>query len=234
MGILDLFFPKYCVNCKKLGAYACDACFATLSFDTYGKCLVCGRASFNSFTHPVCRKRFEIDGAFCSIAYKGVAKKLLYVFKYKPYVSDLQTFLGELIYESLIQNEFFASAMKQLNNQTILLVPIPLHKNRFYQRGYNHAFLLAKELAAKFGYPCEDILIRVKETKSQYGLKQKEREENMKGAFAIKKGSEQKVSDSFIFLVDDILTTGSTLREAAKVLKRFGAKKVWGLALAQD
>ena len=229
MGIFDLLFPKYCVNCKKLGQYLCDTCFSYLSYETVGKCLVCGLASIDYYTHPGCKRKYEIDGSFASIVYSGVAKKLIYQFKYKPYVSDLQKFLGELLYENLIQNEYF----QKIISFSSILVPIPLHKKREKMRGYNHAMLLAEGLGSKFNVTVEQLLVRVKETKSQYGLKQKEREKNMQSAFAV-------CSNAFlsscpnILLVDDILTTGATLKEAARVLKRNGAKKVFGIALAQD
>src|SRR3989344_150419 len=107
--VLDFLFPKYCVNCKKLGSYLCSDCFSYLSFDTQGMCLVCGHPSIDGLTHPRCRSSYAIDGAFSSIPYKGVAKKLLYVFKYKPYVTAIQNLLGDLFYEGIIQNESFIS-----------------------------------------------------------------------------------------------------------------------------
>lgn len=229
MGILDLLFPKYCVNCRKLGSYLCPNCFSFLSFDTYGICLVCDRPSFDNLTHPSCRNRYSIDGVFSGIVYKGVAKKLLYVFKYKPYLSDLQHFLSDLFYESLIQNETFHKALEAKP----VVAPIPLSATKLQKRGYNQSEILSLGLARKLKLSSMPLLARVKNTRSQVGLKQKERRDNVQDAFSVL-DQKQLLQAPQIILVDDILTTGATLLEAANVLKRAGAKKVWGITLAQD
>ena len=192
-------------------------------------CLVCNKGSFDGLTHPVCRGRYTIDGAFSAIAYKGIVKKLIYNFKYEPYLSDLKNSLVELFYESIIQNEIFQKAYALMPT----LVPIPLHPNKLRKRGYNHAQLLAKGISQKVNLNLLNLLERTKDTKSQFGLNLKDRKRNLKGAFRMAKNcSIAKLPN--IFLVDDILTTGSTLLEAARILKKNGAKKVWGLTLARD
>ncbi len=185
MSLLDFIFPKYCVNCKKLGSYLCSDCFSYLSFDVLEICLVCNRPSINGLTHPGCRGKYVIDGAFSSIAYKGIAKKLIYNFKYKPYLSDLKKVLVDLFYEGLIQKEEFNRAV----HGSLILVPIPLHKSKLKSRGYNQAEILAEELAKRLDplhslkMTVEGVLERVKNTKSQVGLKKEERRENIAGAF---------------------------------------------------
>lgn len=230
MGLLDLLFPKYCVTCRKRGTFLCDDCFSRVSFDTRMICLVCNRGSLDGRTHPPCRKKFAIDGAVASIAYKTTVKKLVYRFKYKPYITALSPLLTDLFYEGIIQQELF----ERVFQETPLLIPVPLHTNRLRKRGYNHAALLARGLAHKLELPCHDILERNRETKSQFGLSQKERKENVKEAFGIKKWKEEVIKEKTIFLVDDILTTGSTMSEIARVLKEQGAKKVYGLVLSRD
>ncbi len=195
-------------------------------------CLICNKPTFDGLTHPVCRGKYTIDGAFSAIAYKGIVKKLIYNFKYKPFLSDLNETLAELFYESIIQQEQFVRTIDQLNNDTIVLVTIPLHSKRLRLRGYNHAQLLAKGLSEKLNLPLIEILQRTKETKSQFGLKLKDRKENLKDAFIL--NTKYKILNTNIFLVDDILTTGSTLLEAARILKKNGAGRVWGLTLARD
>lgn len=233
MGFLDLLFPKQCVGCKKLGSYICENCFAHISFDTSSICLVCGRPSIDGLTHPRCKSKFAVDGSFCGINYKGVVKKLVYSFKYKPYVTDLKSILVDLFFESLIQKELFAKALEFKP----ILVPIPLTLNRLKSRGYNQAEILAIGLSEKFSLPVVNVLERVKETKPQFGLKREERIKNIAGAFGVNNLTIKQFSNSTIqsaFLVDDILTTGTTLFEAAKVLKRNGFTKVWGLSLTRD
>lgn len=233
MGILDFIFPKYCVNCKKLGDYICPDCFSYISFDVFDFCLMCNKQSINGLTHKYCRKRLGIDGAFSVLQYKGIVKKLVYNFKYKPYfVSDLKSILSDLLYEGLIQKESFMQLFEELKDQ-LILAPIPLHKSKLRQRGYNQSELLARGLSEKFNLPVVSVLKRVKNTKSQYGLKKDERKKNIAGAFEISPNIPIS-QDLNILLVDDILTTGSTLLEAAKVLKQNGVNNVWGITLARD
>jgi competence protein ComFC len=192
-------------------------------------CVVCQRAAVDGITHPVCRTRFGIDGVFPSLVYIGVVKKLIYKFKYPPYLSDLQKIMTELFYEGLIQKEEF---YKHFSTDSIL-VPVPLHTSKYRKRGYNQAQKLAEGLAIKFELPVMHCLARIKNTKTQVGLSKKEREENIRGAFAVKKEFlEQLKTTKQVFLVDDVATSGSTLRESANVLKRAGVKHVWGVTLA--
>ncbi len=195
-------------------------------------CIPCGKASIDGLTHPGCRGKYTIDGAFSALSYNKIVKKLIYNFKYEPFLSDLKNTLIELFYESIIQNEVFIREMKQYNNEKIVLAPIPLHKNRLRKRGYNHAKLLADRLSIKLNLIVSDILIRVKDTKIQAGLKREERQKNVSNAFSLQPNN-QIFKYPNIFLVDDILTTGSTLLEAANTLKRKGTKRVWGLTLAR-
>ncbi len=194
-------------------------------------CLVCGKGAIDGITHRYCRGRKTIDGSFASTLYKGIIRKLLFRFKYKPYVSDVKTILGDLFYESLIQHEGFSQI---LENKPVL-VPIPLHFSKLKSRGYNHAQILADELSKRLNLKSMNILTRVKKTKTQFGLKRKERKENVSGAFALRTDSGvAPLPRMTVILVDDILTTGATMQEAARVLKEHGVSKVYALAFARD
>lgn len=228
MGILDLFFPKWCVSCRKLGSYICAQCFTRIIFSDYETCLVCNRPSLTGYTHPTCQNKTIIQGSSTALIYSTIIKKCIYVFKYKPYVSDIQTVLGDLFYESIIQKEAF---IKTISHKAIL-VPIPLHKKRLQERGYNHAELLAKKLSTKLNIPFFPLLNRIKYTVPQKGLQKKERQDNIKKAFQYR--GVLKDTTITIILVDDILTTGSTFLEASKTLQKAGFKNVWCIALAKD
>ena len=260
MKLLDLIFPKYCVNCKKFGDFLCPNCFTRLSFDTKNICLVCGNPSYDGLTHPGCSGKYKIDGSFTGVVFSQVSKKLIYQFKYQPYLSSLSSFLTDLLYESLIQDEEF----NRILGSQLVFVPIPLNPKRFNKRGYNQAEILAKGLSKKFGLEVCNCLDRVKETRSQVGLNKKERKENVAGAFALKtargpvarshpasarsRNTELRavgipstrttprdlIKGKSILLVDDVLTTGSTFSEACSILKRNGAAKVWAIAFAKE
>lgn len=159
-----------------------------------------------------------------------MAKKLIYQFKYKPYLTDLEKVLVELFYEALIQKEEFHKVLELKP----ILVPIPLYSYKLKKRGYNQAEILANELAGKLEFRVENLLERVRDTKSQVGLSKVQRKENIQGAFKIRSEKLLVVSYKSICLVDDVLTSGATFLEAGKMLKKAGAKKVWALALAKD
>ncbi len=123
--------------------------------------------------------------------------------------------------------------MRILETKSVF-VPIPLHGSKLKSRGYNHAQILAEELAKRFQLPMANLLTRTRKTQSQFGLNREERKENIAGAFAFISDKQQIIRDRYIFLVDDIVTTGATLNEAVKILKKAGVQKVWGVALAKD
>jgi competence protein ComFC len=240
-NLLDIFFPKFCVNCKKMGDYLCPNCFTYLSYEVSNICLVCIKPSYDGLIHPKCHKKNSVEGSFTGLVFNKTAKKLVYKLKYKPYIFDLASFLGDLLYESLIQKEEFNKILKPFGlaqggqvQDDIVLVPIPLSSKKFKKRGYNQAEILAKELAKKFDLKVCNYLIRVKETKSQVGLNKKERKENLKGAFELNIRYSANFKDKRVILVDDILTTGSTFSEAAKVIKNNGAREVWAVAFAKE
>lgn len=231
MGFLDFIFPKFCVNCKRLGDYLCSNCFIYLSFDVSNICAVCSRPSIDGMTHPRCKNKYTIDGTFVGLEYNPVMKKLIYQFKYKPYLSDLDKFLVELLYEAIIQKEDF---VKLFEDKNFILVPIPLFGSKQRSRSYNQSELLAKELSGKIHLGTKSLLIRIKDTKTQVGQTKKQRRENLDNAFALRLNKKTNIKGANIFLVDDVLTTGATFDSAAKVLKRAGANKVYGIALAKE
>ena len=232
MSLLDFIFPKRCVGCKKLGFYICTNCFAFLSFDAKSVCLVCQRGSIDGLTHPGCRGKYTIDGCFSAIPYNKTAKKLIYNFKYNPYLADLKNFLSDLLHESLIQNENFMRIFQ--SSKRWIFVPIPLYSSKLRSRGYNQSEILANELSKRLGFESSNILKRVKKTQTQVGLKLEQRRKNIRRAFALNSNLKSQISNLNVFLVDDVVTTGSTLLEAANVLKRKGAGKVYGITLARD
>jgi competence protein ComFC len=230
MGFIDYIFPKKCVACRKHGSYLCEKCFAYLSFDAKSLCLLCNNPTFNNLTHPRCKRKQGIDGCFSALSYNKTVQKLIFNFKYKPYLTDLKTVLADLFYESIIQNEQF---QQQIKKGEWVLVPIPLSKAKLRKRGYNQAEILAKELSKKLNFPVQNLLMRTRETKTQVGLTNLQRKLNVKDAFKLI-NQKSSIINQNVLLVDDVATTGSTLLEAAKILKKAGAGRVFGLTLARD
>jgi len=229
MSLLDFVFPKFCINCRKFGSYLCSDCFSLASFVQGGFCTVCQKAAIGGLTHPICKNSLTIDGVFSSLNYTGVVKKLVYQFKYKPHLTNLKDLLTELFYEGLVQKETFYKLLQK----DAVFVPIPLFAAKKSKRGYNQSELLAKGIGEEFGISVVNLLLRAKNTKTQVGLTQIERKENIKDAFAIKPEFKEVIKKyQQIFLIDDVVTSGATLKEAAKVLKKNGVSRVWGVTFA--
>jgi len=113
-----------------------------------------------------------------------------------------------------------------------LIVPVPLHRSRLRQRGYNQALELARPLAARLGVPlAHDVLVRSRDTSAQTELDRAARRRNVRGAFHLR---EAIVLPDHVALFDDVMTTGATLAECARLLKRAGVRRVdaWALARA--
>jgi len=145
----------------------------------------------------------------------------------------LKNFLVELFYEGIIQNEQVIRILQSYPQSYPLFIPIPLHASKLKSRGYNQSLLLAEGLGDKLRLEVKNVLLRVKKTKSQFGLAREKRIENISKAFVLKPEKKGLIRKMTIFLVDDVLTSGSTLLEAARILKRNGAKRVFGLTLAR-
>lgn len=231
--LINILYPKRCVGCAKLGSYICPSCFSMIAFSTVSICPVCNRNSIDGSTHPFCRKLFNIDGLTSGVEYRGTVKKLVYKFKYKPFVFDLKKVISKLLIEALIQNETFCNI---LIKKPIVLA-VPLYKNKERLRGYNHAYLLALLISQNFNLEIIDnALIRIKDTRPQYKLNKKQRYDNIKGSFKLDDRYKSKIFGENILLIDDLATTCVTLNECAKVLKGRGsrAKFVWGVTFARE
>jgi len=185
-------------------------------------CPVCERPAIDGATHPKCRTRYSPDGLTGFFRYKGVMRTAVKTLKYRL-VSDLAPELVSLIPDAA------CDSLRRVSSAVI--VPIPLHASRLRSRGFNQAQLLGALLSARLHIPIRtDMLRRTKPTAPQAGLvKRQERLANTRDAFAVVK----KNGITHVFLIDDVFTTGATLRSAASVLKRAGVHTVWGIVIAR-
>ena len=227
VNLLDLLFPRRCVGCGKFSSYFCADCTKTIKRSIL-LCPVCEKPAIDGITHPRCHTRYSLDGLISFFKYEGIIRQAIKTLKYR-FVTDLSEEFVELIPAEL----FSQLTMQQLNNETIL-IPIPLHPSRLRFRGFNQAEVLGKLLANRLNIPIRiDILKRVKKTIPQVEVKdRKKRLANMEGVFTFNNLTIQQLNNNSILLFDDVFTTGATLRSAANVLKRTGAKTVWGITLA--
>ena len=156
----------------------------------------------------------------------GPTKRNPLSFKYPLFLKDLALPLASLIIAH------FAFLDKPQNFTGTVLCPIPLHKRKLKWRGFNQAEEIAKHLSEALSIPLySDILVKTKNTTPQVELEGIERRINMLGVFEVK--SRERVQNKNILLVDDVYTTGATMREAQKVLQQAGAKQVTALVVAR-
>ena len=157
--------------------------------------------------------------AYCFGAYEGALRDLIHLFKYDRMKPLGKTLAG-----------YLASALPR-DQQFDLVVPMPLHWRRRWQRGFNQSELLARPTARRCGIPMVNAVRRTRSTAAQAGLSNARRRANVAGAFRVKKP--QKVEGRRILLIDDVMTTGATASACAVALKRAGAGSVTLLALAR-
>lgn len=228
MGILDLIFPKFCVNCKKIGGYLCKNCEVGL-WEEQQICPICARLSRYGLPHEYCHKSYALDGLTGLWAYEGAARKIITRAKYHFYF-DLLNELFLRAGDILDRPEY--TYFQRFLAEKPLIVPVPLHPKRLKERGFNQAEVIAKLVARYWKQDTRNLLVKTRDTGHQVGRTREDRIENINGAFELNRAS-RFMNHASILLVDDVWTTGATLSECAKTLKKAGVKKVWGLVLAR-
>lgn len=227
--VFDFLFPPRCVCCQKPGALLCPSCHQTLLNQTPPTvCPICSRPAIDGFTHPKCQNKLRtpIDRAVCSFPYSGPASALITHLKYKKARVLVSTITTLLIHDL---NERGISL-----GEESLIIPVPLHPFRKIERGFNQAELIAKPLAEAFHLTYSpQSLARIKNTLPQVSLKKDKRLENIRGAFAVRPEAEPLLKDKDVILVDDVFTTGATLRECGRTLKKAGVRWVYAITFAK-
>lgn len=226
--LLEALFPRTCLGCNREGNWLCQDCQAILEIRNYATCPICLKRNFDFKTCQACRSKTNLSGLFWAVSYQNpLIKKIIHQFKYQPFTKELSHSLAYLIISHLLLIEAKKNWLEEF-----ILIPLPLHKKRKRWRGFDQAEEIAKEITKYFKIPIfNNILIRKKETSPQVDLDEKERKENIKGAFFCQKP--ELVKGRKIFLVDDVYTTGATMEEAARILKEAGAKEIWGMVVAR-
>lgn len=224
--LLDLIFPNpcMCVLCEKrlqsLGL--CASCrqrwqeFAQRE----GQCQRCGQFGSRAAQCDTCRAwPAYFRGNRALLPYTGNVREAILRFKYhnEPW-----------------RAAGFAALLAELPRPEVdLIVPVPLHQRRLAERGYNQSWLLARAAAQQWQLPASDkLLVRSVPTHQQAGLSKNERRQNVQGAFSMPERARTELYGKRVLLVDDILTTGSTLLECARTLHGAGAREIESLTLA--
>jgi competence protein ComFC len=231
-SLFNLIFPDDCRLCEEplknvSRIPVCVSCLRLpqpLQADYF--CRVCRTPFVDSYPLDendlctVCRKSLvNFDTAYSFGSYEGSLQKLIQLFKYGK-VESLAGPLSRLLLQSLPFGENFD-----------VILAMPMHWRKQWERGFNQAELLAEPVARRFHIKLSHNLVRARYTKAQAGLNEQQRQENLKDSLFVKRPVE--ISGKRVLLIDDVFTTGASLRAAAAALKASGASHVTALTLAR-
>jgi ComF family protein len=239
-SLFAVLFPSDCricglpqVSISRLPV--CDECLAAMCPIAEGVCSVCGERLFSPYV---------LAGSLCGLcqraeppfvrataygSYESGLRELIHLLKFGG-VRPAANVLGRMLAEAISGLE------PKFAGNVVALIPVPLHRTKLRQRGFNQAELIARA-ALKIKSPgdrlklCPAVLERKRETTSQIGLTRHQRRENLRGAFGVAQADAVKGRE--VLIVDDVFTTGATVSECARVLRRAGATKVWVATVAR-
>ncbi len=219
---LDMLFPPRCINCGRGGAYICDSCCDMLSLIDAPACEGCGATLASGALCMSCMWHLsQIDGIYSVYNFSGIARKAIHQIKYNN-LRVISTTMAKLLFGYMMANQLTGD----------ILVPVPLHKRRLRERGYNQSLLLCRNLSRLCSVPVDDkSLVRSCRTVSQTELDREGRMANVHGVFEC---TGDVLEGKNVLLVDDVCTTGATLEACATALKAKGAINVRGLTFARD
>jgi ComF family protein len=241
VALFATFFPSDCrlcgaplINISRLPV--CDDCLFSIRPLAASLCSICGEpipGPYGFFAEgeilcTLCRRHQPPYGKAAAYgSYEGGLRELIHLLKYDG-VRPAAGVLGRMLAEAIAPfRPLFAA-------HPVLVVPVPLYPRKRRQRGFNQAELIARA-ALKFGpsehFELRPVLDRIRDTQSQIGLSRHDRRENLRGAFAVT--TPAAIRGRQVLLVDDVFTTGTTVSECARVLRRAGAEKVYVATVAR-
>jgi Predicted amidophosphoribosyltransferases len=230
---LNFLFPPICLLCGskdlyQAGCLICKDCFSSISFISHPVCARCGKPFLTETTRDhVCGNCLTQEPSFNLVRalgrYEGALETIIHNFKYKQKFSMVNLF--NFLLDNMQNHEITFASYD-------LLIPVPLHRSRLRQRGFNQAVILGNILKKKYQMSLQPkVLQRIVYTRPQVTLPVKARKINMRNAFKVKES--QSVEGKTILLLDDVYTTGATMNECAGILKKSGASRVDGFVIAR-
>lgn len=214
-GLINIIFPTWCCRCGRIGDFLCSRCHGELEF------------VLAEDLRPVLQAKLgddevvALDGLRATFNYNQLLATMIHQYKYAK-ITGLAPLFGYWLYQ-------FAPLPTQIN----LITYIPIHARRRRERGFNQAELLARQLAARLDLPCRPLLERpVYREKQARSRSAAERLVKARDIFRALPAQAAEQVNQQILIIDDVVTTGATINQAAKVLKLAGWPVVYGLALA--
>lgn len=230
--IIDFVLPCRCLNCGEIlsdPGYLCERCSETINFIGPHCCYKCGHPLYEEKPAPKtlcfgCRqhRRSFYRLSRSAVIYDDSSKNLILGFKFSDKTENANLLAVML---KVAGKDIFETGAD-------ILIPIPLHYTGLIKRRYNQSSLLAAGLGKMVGLPVDNFsLVKHKRTRSQTECSGRERVVNVKNAFSVR--CPERIKGKRIILIDDVMTTGSTLKEAARVLHKAGAKSIDVLTVAR-
>lgn len=218
--VLGLLFPPKCITCNREGSFICSSCALTINRIKPPVCPVCV-LPLSGRNYCDCRYWQSLDGLTSPFVFRGVIREAILQMKYHN-LRAVAPLLAGMMYNHLVTRTV----------KPDLLVAVPLHRKRLWNRGYNQSELLTRELSRLAGIAISRCLVKTRDTGSQVKSgNTRARRRNVNRAFGWKGAA---LHDRNVLLVDDVATTGATLDACANTLKSAGARQVWALTLARE
>jgi competence protein ComFC len=227
----SLFYPPVCTICSAsigTGEYLCDACHGNAPRISPPFCGTCSEpfsgAITGTFACANCsHRRLYFKAAVAVYRSRGIVRRVVHDFKYREQM-HLRYLVARWLCAALDDERL-------RGRQFDVIVPVPLHPARQRERGFNQAALLASFLTDQISAPVKPLLERIRYTTTQTAFDRSERMENLRGAFRLRRKIDMR--GLRVLLVDDVLTTGATLSECARVLKKAGAVSIYAATAAR-
>lgn len=226
---IDSFFPISCLVCGTGDQWLCEECSKKINYNNTLFCPACLKQSRKGEYCSNCRDNYFLDGLWIVGHYNDSnLNKLIKKMKYS-FIRDLAAVLATMANDWIQKDKDIKKIFTSSEN---ILIPVPLHPRRLKWRGFNQSELICKNLAKPNNKKTDTCsLIKIKNNKLQSKLNKQERNLNIQNAY---EWTGKHLNQKKIILIDDIFTTGATVNECAKVLKKAGASEVWALAIAKN
>jgi ComF family protein len=237
--ILDTLFPIHCLGCGKEGEWLCKECLDKIDILPFQVCPFCEKnVTDKGVACYQCKEKFQsqdkklpIDALIVATSYKdNNISRLIHFFKYN-FISDLHVPLGKILIRSFMESNSLLPD---------LIIPVPLHKKRIRNRGFNQSELLSmyvsQNISPALPIPVlPNLLERQRHTSPQMKIRSySERQKNIRNAFKISSENTEFIKNKRVLIIDDVSTTGATIFECGKTLKQNGAKEVIGGVIARQ
>ena len=216
--LLQYVAPLHCLACGAPETILCDTCRYAELPKLPEACARCNALQINAATCTPCKRALPLHNVWCATSYIGSAKEVVYALKYQH-----KRAVAELIAVEM------ADTLPRIEPDVVTHIPTTAQRRR--ERGFDHAELIARKLAALRGWQYEALLYRQKATR-QVGSSRLQRQKQMNGAFRV--ATHRDLSGMHVLVVDDVMSTGSTLAAAAQELKNAGVRKRYAAVFAKN